>query len=523
MGGSANVSGRLEAGDADLVDALVDTAQCLVCILDPHGRIVRFNELCERATGYTEAEVLGRDIRELFIPPEHIETFSELLELVWTTHTPSPRAGEWVTRDGSRFPVVWSNRPLTDAEGRPRLFVSAGVDLSGRDVLHTQLQDQLELTNRLMEEQAALRRVATLVASGPDPSEVFRAVSAEAAGLMAADAAGVLRFDPDEVASVVGRHELADLVAFPVGGTIALGEDSAVARVFRTGSTAKIDAYEGIESEVGQRMRLLGITSSVAAPIYLHNRLWGAIVASTRAKTPPETWIEKRLTEFAGMVSLALAGADNRRQLLESRERIVRASDDERRRLERNLHDGAQQRLVGLAILLRLARARLESGERPADLIDRACDEVEAAIEDLRTLAQGLHPPLLTQAGVGIALRAVGRRLPIAVEVEDDGVRFPPEIEAALFYVAAEALTNTVKHAAAETAGIRLEHRDHEVRLRVADDGRGGAVEGSDGSGLRGLRDRVEALRGSFDVASPQGGGTTISVSLPLRDEAEEG
>jgi signal transduction histidine kinase len=336
---------------------------------------------------------------------------------------------------------------------------------------------------------------------------------------MAADAAGVLRFDRDEVASVVGRHELADLVAFPVGGTIALDEDSAVARVFRTGSTSKIDAYEGIESEVGQRMRGLGITSSVAAPIYLHNRLWGAIVVSTRAGRPPEAWIEQRLGEFAAMVSLALAGADNRRQLLESRERIVRASDDERRRLERNLHDGAQQRLVGLAILLRLARTRLAEGDRPSELIEKACEEVEAAIEDLRALAQGLHPPLLTQAGVGIALRAVGRRLPLEVEVEDDGERFAPELEAALYYVAAEALTNTVKHAAAETAGIRLRRHDHEVVLRVADDGRGGAVEGSDGSGLRGLRDRVEALRGSFDLTSPPGAGTTISVRLPLRED----
>jgi PAS domain S-box-containing protein len=519
VGGCADVPARLETGDADLVDALVDTAQCLVCIVDPKGRIVRFNELCQRATGYAEADVLGRDIRELFIPPEHVESFSELLDLVWTTHNPSPRAGEWLTRDGGRFPVVWSNRPLTDAEGRPRLFVCAGVDLSGRDVLHTQLQEQLELANRLAEEQAALRRVATLVASGPEPGEVFRAVSAEAAGLMAADAAGVLRFDRDEVASVVGRHELADLVAFPVGGTIALDEDSAVARVFRTGSTSKIDAYEGIESEVGQRMRGLGITSSVAAPIYLHNRLWGAIVVSTRAGRPPEAWIEQRLGEFAAMVSLALAGADNRRQLLESRERIVRASDDERRRLERNLHDGAQQRLVGLAILLRLARTRLAEGDRPSELIEKACEEVEAAIEDLRALAQGLHPPLLTQAGVGIALRAVGRRLPLEVEVEDDGERFAPELEAALYYVAAEALTNTVKHAAAETAGIRLRRHDHEVVLRVADDGRGGAVEGSDGSGLRGLRDRVEALRGSFDLTSPPGAGTTISVRLPLRED----
>jgi PAS domain S-box-containing protein len=509
------VTARLPA-DAALFDALVDTAQCLVCILDPQGRIVRFNELCERATGYSEADVLGRDIRELFVPPEDVEAFGELLDLVWTTHNPSPRAGEWLTRDGTRFPVAWSNRPVLDGEGRPRLLVTAGIDLSGRDVLHTQLQEQLELATRLADEQAVLRRVATLVAGGPDPDEVFRAVSAEAALLMGADAAGVLRFDRGELAEVVGRHEQADLVAFPVGDGIALDEDSAVARVFRTGSTSRIDAYDAIESEVARRMRTLGITSSVAAPIYLHNRLWGAIVASTRAAEPPAEWVPQRLADFAELVSLALAGADNRRQLLESRERIVRASDDERRRLERNLHDGAQQRLVGLAILLRLARSRLQQGETPSDLIDQACGEVEAAIEDLRNLAQGLHPPLLTQAGVGIAVRAVAKRLPLPVTVHDDAERFPAEIEAALYYVAAEALTNAVKHAEASSARVYLERREHEVLLRVADDGRGGAVEG-EGSGLRGLRDRVEALRGTFELESDPGRGTLVSVRLPIR------
>ena len=511
---------RLESGDAELVDALVDTAQCLICILDPQGRIVRFNELSERLTGYAEDEVVGRDIRELFIPPEHVEAFGELLELVWETHSPSPRAGEWVTRDGGRVPVVWSNRPLLDAEGRPRLLVTAGVDLSGRDELHRQLEEQLDLAFRLAAEQGALRRVATLVAGGPEPEEVFRAVSAEAADLMGADAAGVLRFD-GSLAHVVGRFEDADLVAFPVGGTISLAEDSAVARVHRSGRTARIDAYEEIDSEVAGRMREVGITSSVAAPITLHNRLWGAMVASTRAGQPPERWVEERLAEFAELVSLALAGADNRRQLLDSRERIVRASDDERRRLERNLHDGAQQRLVGLSILLRLARSRIEAGEVPADLLRQACDEVEAAIEDLRSLAQGLHPPLLTQAGVGVALRAVARRLPLAVEVHDEGERFPAEVEAALYYASAEALTNAVKHAEARKARIYVERRGAEVLLRVADDGRGGAVEGSDGSGLRGLRDRVEALRGTFELDSPPGCGTTITVRLPIRAAGE--
>ena len=499
-----------------LVEGLVETAQCLVCVLDPQGRIVHFNELCERATGYPRGEVIGRDVRELFIPPEDVEAFGRLLELVWTTHTPSPRAGQWLTRDGGRVPIAWSNRPLTGADGTPRLLVTAGVDLSGRDVLHAQLQDHLDLMHRLADEQAALRRVATLVAGGPEPADVFAAVSGEAAALMAADAAGVVRFGPGEAAVVVGRWEHADVVPYPDGRVIDLGEDSAVGRVFGTGAPARIDAYDEIDSAVARRMREVGITSSVAAPIHLHNGLWGALVAATRSGSPPAGWAEQRLAEFAELVSLALAGADNRQQLLESRERIVRAGDDERRRLERNLHDGAQQRLVGLSILLRLAWSRLQQQESPAELIEQAVSEVASAIEDLRQLAHGLHPPLLDQAGVGIAVRAIAKRLPLEVTVDVDGERFPKEIEVALYYVAAEALTNTVKHAAAESARVSIERGEEEVVLRVTDDGRGGADE-TVGSGVRGLRDRVEALRGTFELESPPGAGTTIAVRLPVR------
>jgi PAS domain S-box-containing protein len=505
------------SGDAALVDALIETAQCLVCVLDPEGRIVRFNEFCERMTGYGEAEVAGRDAREVVIPPEDVEAFGRLLGEVWATGSPRPRAGQWLTREGGRFPVVWSNRPLTDADGNPWLLVAAGIHLSGRDVVHTQLEQQLELASRLADEQAALRRVATLIAGGPEPEQVFGAVSGEAAELMGGDASGVVRFDRGEVAAVVGRWERWEDNAFRVGETLSLEDDSAVTRVFSTGRTCRIDAYEGIESAVAQRLRDLGISSSVAAPIYLHNRLWGAIVVSTRGR-PFEPWAEDRLGEFAELVALALAGADNRQQLLESRERIVRASDDERRRLERNLHDGAQQRLVGLSILLRLARSRMQEGDVPVELVEQAVSEVASAIEDLRQLAQGLHPPLLAQAGLGTALRAVAKRLPLDVAVEADSERFPADLEAALYYVAAEALTNTVKHAEARSARIHLERREHEVLLRVSDDGRGGASEGA-GTGVRGLRDRVEALRGSFELASPAGAGTTISVRLPVRSE----
>jgi PAS domain S-box-containing protein len=509
--------GRGDGGrDDDLVDALIDTAQCLVVLLDPDGRIVRFNELCERATGYSEAEVLGRDLRDLLIPPEQVDEFDHLLRTVWTTSSGSPRAGEWLTRDGGRIPMAWSNRPLTNADGTPRLLVAAGLDLSGRDALHAQVQDQLELANRLADEQAALRRVATLVAGGPNPEDVFAAVSAEAAELMGGEASGVLRFDRDEVATVVGRWEKSQITAFFVGESLPLDADSAVTRLFRSGRTTRVDAYEGIESPVAQRLRDLGITSSVAAPIYLHNRLWGAIVVSTAEGRPSEQWAEKRLGEFAELVALALAGADNRQQLLESRERIVRASDDERRRLERNLHDGAQQRLVGLSIMLRLARTRMQHGEAPVELIEQAVGEVAHAIDDLRQLAQGLHPPLLAQAGLGMALRAVAKRFPLEVAVHADSERFAPEIEAALYYVASEALTNTVKHAKARKARVDLERRDHDVVLRVTDDGCGGAREGL-GTGVRGLRDRVEALRGSFQLESPAGKGTTISVRLPVR------
>jgi signal transduction histidine kinase len=160
----------------------------------------------------------------------------------------------------------------------------------------------------------------------------------------------------------------------------------------------------------------------------------------------------------------------------------------------------------------------MQEGDVPVELVEQAVSEVASAIEDLRQLAQGLHPPLLAQAGLGTALRAVAKRLPLDVAVEADSERFPADLEAALYYVAAEALTNTVKHAEASSACIHLERREHEVLLRVSDDGRGGASEGA-GTGVRGLRDRVEALRGSFELASPAGAGTTISVRLPVRSE----
>jgi signal transduction histidine kinase len=189
------------------------------------------------------------------------------------------------------------------------------------------------------------------------------------------------------------------------------------------------------------------------------------------------------------------------------------AQTTERRRLERDLHDGAQQRLVGLGIELALAEARAEPGTR--ELLSRARGELLLAMNELREIARGIHPAVLTDRGIGPALHALAARVPLPVTLDVRVVRLPQTIEVAAYYVAAEALTNVVKHARAESALVRLSREDGLAIVEVADDGAGGA-DAALGSGLRGLRDRVEALNGRLQVCSPPGGGTRIRATLPV-------
>ena len=293
----------------------------------------------------------------------------------------------------------------------------------------------------------------------------------------------------------------------------------AVAVALRTRRPARCDDYSHAPGAYSDRVRRLGLRSSVAAPIVVEGRLWGAIGAGTRRERfPADT--EQRMAGFTELIGTAIANADSRAQLTASRARIVAAADDARRRIERDLHDGTQQRLVALGLELRLAQAAVPAD--PPELqtqIGRVADELTGANEELRELARGIHPAILSEGGLGPALRTLARRaaIPVELDIQTD-TRAPDPIEVAAYYVVSEALTNTTKHARATYAHVTVEQRDAHLHLTIRDDGIGGA-DPAGGSGLIGLRDRVQALSGSIEVNSRPGKGTTIVVELPLQPD----
>src|SRR5205814_2357100 len=245
-------------------------------------------------------------------------------------------------------------------------------------------------------------------------------------------------------------------------------------------------------------MRGVGYRSTVAAPIFVGGVPWGAVAIAATEKLPPDS--EARLMTFCELVSLAVASAQAREDLQSSRARIVKAGDEQRRKLERNLHDGAQQRLVSLALTLRLVRVKLDTGRETLEpLLAGAAEELDKALEELRELARGLHPAALTEQGLGPALQTLGERLPIDVEVRVPDARLPDHVEATAYYICSEALTNVAKHAQARSAHVSFTREGDMLRFEVTDDGRGGA-DPRGGSGILGLRDRAEAAGGTLFV-----------------------
>jgi signal transduction histidine kinase len=364
------------------------------------------------------------------------------------------------------------------------------------------------------EEQAALRRVATLVARPARPEEVFAAVSEEVGRLLDADLTAMGRFELDGLVTGVGvwsarRGDREPGVRTTVGGR------NVTTLVFETGRPARIDNYADTSGPVVEVVRQWGLRSSVGVPISVDGRLWGVmVVSSTREPLPGDT--EARLAAFTELVATAIANAESQAQLTASRARIVAAADDARRRIERDLHDGAQQRLVSLALQLQAARDAVppEARELAAQLDDMTA-EATSALDELRELARGIHPAILAEGGLPLALKALARRctIPVELDVRADR-RLPEPVEIAAYYLVAEALTNAVKHANASTVHVEVDTGDV-LRVRVRDDGRGGARV-SDGSGLVGLGDRVEALGGRLWVHSARDAGTTVHAELPL-------
>jgi signal transduction histidine kinase len=371
-------------------------------------------------------------------------------------------------------------------------------------------------SRRIAEEQATLRRVATLVARGALPDLVFASVAEEVGHLFRAQHSGVLRFEPDGDVTLMGDD---GVTPSRLDTSDQAQVDALMASVRATGRPARWDGDDRAPTGAPQPQRR-GVRSVAASPILVEGRVWGSMtVGSQQDRLPPD--IEHRLADFTELIATAIANADSRAQLAASRARIIAAADQTRRRIERDLHDGAQQRLISLALQVRAAQSQVPPALTELNTsLDRAVAEASEALDELRETARGIHPAILKNGGLAAALRTLARRSPIPVELDlQTRDRLPEPVEVSAYYVVAEALTNAAKHAEASGVTVTVQRRDagDVLRLTIGDDGVGGA-DFDRGTGLLGLRDRVEALGGRIGLESPRGVGTTLTVDLPIPD-----
>jgi signal transduction histidine kinase len=376
-----------------------------------------------------------------------------------------------------------------------------------------------DVTERRMlaEQQASLRRVATLIACGVAPAEVFSAVVSELARVLGVGNAALFRYEPDDTAELLAARDEPGLTKMPVGERFPLEGENIASMVYHTGRTARMDSDETASGPSAARIRELGLRSGVGVPIVVGGRVWGAaIVGSSRPETlPPGT--EADMADFTDLVATAIANAETRAQLTASRTRIVAAADDARRRFERDLHDGAQQRLVSLALQLRTAEACVPPELQPLkQQIAAVVEGLSGATADLQEISRGIHPAILSRGGLGPALKTLARRstVPVTLRVGvDRRLREPAEVAA--YYVVTEGLTNVAKHARASEVTVSAEVDGPNLRLSIEDDGTG-CADSARGSGLTGLVDRVEALGGTMEIASRAGRGTSLVVTIPV-------
>ncbi|MET0972203.1 MAG: GAF domain-containing protein [Thermoleophilaceae bacterium] len=367
----------------------------------------------------------------------------------------------------------------------------------------------------LLDEQAALRRVAIMVASGTPAAELFDRVCQELGRVLGVDSTDMIRFD-GAGAVVVGTWSAIGTPSFPVGERIPVDGQTVTAKIRASGRPQRVDNYEGVEGDLAERIRSFGVRSVVGAPITVAGRLWGGVMAVSERPYafPPDA--EERVANFAELVTAALANVEAREELDASRARIVEAADAARQRIERDLHDGAQQRLVSLALNLRILQSNLDGDTDAARELEAARSELEQTLGELRDLARGIHPSVLTDRGLEAALSGLVGRSPVPVELDADGCEgLPDPVQTTVYFVVAEALTNAFKYASCDLVLVRVRVDGGWVMADVRDDGVGGTDAGR-GSGLRGLADRVAALGGTLEIESPVGEGTTIRARVPV-------
>jgi PAS domain S-box-containing protein len=400
------------------------------------------------------------------------------------------------------------NREPLAADTEARLVSFA--ELVGTAIANAQARAEVA---RLADEQAALRRVATLVAQESPPEEVFAAVAEEVGHLLPAEDTAVMRYEDDAVAVVVAvwgpRSEMLE-----VGTRLDLAGENVTTVVHRTGRPARIDDYRDATGAIGDNLHRLGIRSAVGCPIVVEGRVWGVMIVAQGVSEPLPAEAETRMGKFTELVATAISNVQARWDLAASRARIVAAADDERRRVVRDLHDGAQQRLVHTIVTLKLA-GQADHEELTTTLVGEALDHAERAIVELRELSHGILPSVLTRGGLRAGVETLASRMPVPVDIAVADDRLPPAVEATAYFVVAEALTNVAKHSKATRAAVLARVENGSLELQVRDDGAGGARP--DGTGLVGLADRLAVLDGRLRVDSPPGRGTLVAADIPLR------
>jgi len=489
--------------ERDFTRLVVNTAPSFFCVLDGDGRIVRFNKTLQEATGITDDErARGKPFWEVFTLPGEADAVRGVIALTAATGRGSQHQDRFLAADGTRRNVSWVTAPIPDERGQ-----FAYVLVCGLDVTEQTWHDNV---------QGSLRRVATLVATGIGETELMAAVTSEIGRLFEGQSANLLQLGESGF-RIVGAWSSGEALTWEPGTVFPVVGDTASGRAIASLRPERVDSPDDLEDEVARELWAQhGTHASVAAPVIVDRALWGVISVSrvTTEPYPPEA--EDRLGDFAALVAQAIANAAAQAEVRASRARLVATADAERKKLERNLHDGAQQRLVSVSISLRLAQAKLQSA--PADagtLIGGAAEELALALVELRELARGIHPAVLTDRGLAPALGALADRAPLPVLIESElDERLPSVVEAAAYYVVAESLTNVAKYARASSANVRIQRLNGNALVEVLDDGVGGA-DPELGSGLRGLADRVEALNGRLGIESEPGIGTRVWAEIP--------
>ena len=486
---------RRAKAQADL-DRLFNLSSDLIAVQDFDGRFMRVNPAAEAILGYSEEELLERPSLDFVHPDDRAKTAAEIAKLSEGVTTLSFE-NRYVRKDGSERVLEWTATAVVP-DG---LMYGVARDMTER--------------RQTEQEQQALRRIATLVADGIKPNEVFTAVTEAIGPLLGADLAAMHVFPGNGTAKVIAGWSAAGPM-LPIGSRLPLDGDSAVGRIARTGAAARMDTYEQVEGETAEVARDLRLRSTVGAPIVVEGKLWGALMAATRGAEPLADDAEIRVAAFTELVATAIANAESRSELAASRRRIVAASDDARRRIERDLHDGVQQQLVSLSMALGSRAEELPAGDALREELANVSQDLASILDRLVEIARGIHPAILTQGGLAPALRTLARRsvVPVDLDARID-VELPDDVEVAAYYVVSEALTNVAKHAFASAVVVDVRTDDGTLTLAVRDDGVGGAALGH-GSGLVGLQDRVEALGGRIMVESSPERGTSVVVQLPI-------